>query len=234
MARLLLNLVLILVSVIEVVYPNGGAPSSQSLRLNSQQKENGQQNERRMQIERRNDDVVNEAQISERDHDGREVILGWYKKNVERRNEGNRYERNHDDQGSHKRIIKTKGYEQKSEYGIPWWYKREAKIEYTDKDLRSDDRSTGMAGNEEKIKEKRERGLCDALQRAETDMVLYDLQILWKTCRETLLTTIAMKDNHNRLRTIVLITSNIRVKFYIQLQCKILMLAHCPETFLDA
>ena len=65
-------------------------------------------------------------------------------------------------------------------------------------------------------------------------MVLYDLQVLWKTCRETLLTTISMKDNHNRLRTIVLITSNIRVKFYIQLQCKILMLAHCPETFLDA
>ena len=156
MARPLLNLVLILVLVIEMVYPNGGAPSSQSLchSVNSQQKENGQlrqQNERRMQIERRNNDLVNEAQISERDHDGQEVILGWYKKNVERRNDGNRYKGNRD-QGvtllGYNRIIKTRGYEQKSEYGIPWWYKREAK-----------ERSTGMTGDEEKT-EKRGNEAC--------------------------------------------------------------------------
>ena len=64
-----------------------------------------------------------------------------------------------DDQGVtpswYKRIIKTRGYEEKSEYGIPWWYKREVKIEYTDKDLRSEDRSTGMTGNEEKTEQRR-------------------------------------------------------------------------------
>ena len=63
----MLNLVLILVSVIDVVYPGGGALSSQSLRRNSQQKDNEQlrqPNERRMQIERRKEDVV---KISERE-----------------------------------------------------------------------------------------------------------------------------------------------------------------------
>ena len=82
-------------------------------------------------------------------------------KNEERRNEGNRYKRNHDDQGVtppwYKRIIKTRGYEQKSEYGIPWWYKREVKIEHTDNDLRSEDRSTGMTGNEEKTEKRRNK-----------------------------------------------------------------------------
>ena len=155
MAKPLLNLVLIL------VYPGGGALSSQSLRRNSQQKENEQlrqPNDRRMQIERRKEDVVKISE-RERDRDVQEAILWWYKKNEGRRNEGNRYKKNHDDQGVtpswYRRIIKTRGYEEKSEYGIPWWYKREVKIEYTDKDLRSEDRSTGMTGNEEKTEQRR-------------------------------------------------------------------------------
>ena len=155
-------MVLILVSVIDVVYPGGGALSSQSLGRNSQQKENEQlrqPNERRMQIERRKEDV--KISERERDRDVQEAILWWYKKNEERRNEGNRYKRNHDDQGvtpsCYKRIIKTRGYEQKSEYGIPWWYKREVKIEHTDNDLRSEDRSTGMTGNEEKTEKRRNK-----------------------------------------------------------------------------
>ena len=112
-----------------------------------------------MQIERRNDDIGNEAQISERDHD----ILWLCKKNVEQRNEGNRDKRNNDGQRVtplwYKRTIKTRGYKQKSEYGIPWWYKREAERKYTDKDLKSDDRSTGLTGNEEKT-EKRGNEAC--------------------------------------------------------------------------
>ena len=89
MAKPLLNLVLIL------VYPGGGALSSQSLRRNSQQKENEQlrqPNDRRMQIERRKEDVVKISE-RERDRDVQEAILWWYKKNEGQRNEGNRYKK---------------------------------------------------------------------------------------------------------------------------------------------
>ena len=91
MAKPLLNLVLI------SVYPGGGALSSQSLRRNSQQKENEQlrqPNDRRMQIERRKEDV--KISERERDRDVQEAILWWYKKNEGRR-EGNRYKKNHDE-----------------------------------------------------------------------------------------------------------------------------------------
>ena len=149
-----------------MVYPAQNILSSPSLGRKFRQKENGQirqPEERRLLIERKNDDVVNQEELSERVRDGREAVPWWNKKNVERRIEGNPYKRNHKDPKVipywYKRNAQKRRYEQKSDSGIPYWYKRDAKILHVDGDRRSDDRSTGLTEREENT-EKRGNEAC--------------------------------------------------------------------------